>query len=119
MELKSAIFERQNIRSFTERIPTADEVKYILEAAINAPSACNMQSCHFYCVTDPDARNSFHEFAENWVSTAPVIFVACTDSRAIESRFGKKERTAKFVIQDTARAMENMLLAATDVDLGG
>ncbi len=119
MEIKSAIFERRSTRSFTNRIPTAEEVRYILEAAINAPSACNLQSWHFYCVTDPEVRKSFSEFAENWVSTAPVIFVICTDSRAIEARFGKSERTDKFVIQDTALAMENMLLAAVDLGLGG
>ncbi len=119
MELKNALFERRSTRSFTERIPTAEEIRYILKAAVNAPSACNLQSWHFYCVTDPDARKRFCEFAADWVATAPLIFVVCTDSRAIEARFGKNDRTDKFVIQDTALAMENMLLAAVDIGLGG
>lgn len=119
MDIKTAIFERRSTRAFTGRIPTADEIRYILRAAVNAPSACNLQSWHFYCVTDPDIRSRFCEFAADWVATAPVIFVVCTDSRAIEARFGKNEKTAKFVIQDTALAMENMLLAAVDIGLGG
>lgn len=119
MNIKDAIFERRSTRSFTERIPTAAELQYILRAAINAPSACNLQSWHFYCVTDPQVRKSFCGFAAEWVSTAPVIFVVCTDSRAIEARFGRSGRTDKFVIQDTALAMENMLLAAVDIGMGG
>lgn len=119
MELKNAIFDRRSTRAFTSRMPTAEEITYILKAAINAPSACNLQSWHFYCVTDPQARSSFCEFTDDWVSTAPVIFVICTDSRAIEDRFGKSEKTDKFVIQDTALAMENMLLAAVDIGMGG
>ncbi len=119
MELKTALFERRSTRSFTGRIPTAEEIRYILKAAVNAPSACNLQSWHFYCVTDPDARKRFSEFAADWVAAAPLIFVVCTDSHAIEARFGKSDRTDKFVIQDTALAMENMLLAAVDIGLGG
>lgn len=119
MDVKTAIFERRSTRSFTGRIPTAEELRYILKAAVNAPSACNLQSWHFYCVTDPDVRKRFCEFAADWVAEAPVIFVVCTDSRAIEARFGKSDRTDKFVIQDTALAMENMLLAAADIGLGG
>lgn len=119
MELKTALFERRSTRSYTNRPVTAEEIRYILRAAVNAPSACNLQSWHFYCVTDPDVRKRFSEFTDDWVSTAPVIFVVCTDGSAIEARFGKNEKTAKFVIQDTALAMENMLLAAVDIGLGG
>ncbi len=119
MELKNAILERRSTRSFTARVPTAEEIGYILKAAINAPSACNLQSWHFYCVTDGETRRRFCEFTDEWVSCAPVIFVICTDSRAMEARFGRSDKTDKFVVQDTALAMENMLLAAVDIGLGG
>lgn len=117
MEFKDLLFERRSIRSYTDRKITDEELSYILTAAINAPSACNMQSWHFYAVTDPEARAKLKEFSDDWVSSAPVVFVICTDGDAMVERFGEKGR--KFIIQDTALAMENMLLAAADIGLGG
>lgn len=117
MEFKQLYMERRSTRSFTGRRLTSEEITYILSAAINAPSACNMQSWHFYCVTDPAVKADFKDFCADWVSTAPVIFVICTDDEGIVSRFGEKGR--KFPMQDTALAMENMLLAAADLGLGG
>lgn len=117
MEFKELLFERRSTRSFTSRELTSDEINYILTAAVNAPSACNMQSWHFYCVTDPAVKASFKDFCAEWVSLAPVIFVICTDDEGIVSRFGDKGK--KFPMQDTALAMENMLLAAADMGLGG
>lgn len=117
MEFKELLFERRSTRSFTSRQLTSDEINYILTAAVNAPSACNMQSWHFYCVTDPQVKEGFKNVCAEWVATAPVVFVICTDDEGIVSRFGKKGK--KFPMQDTALAMENMLLAAADIGLGG
>lgn len=117
MEFNKLLFERRSTRAYTDRILTADEINYILTAAVNAPSACNMQSWHFYCVTDPAVKERFRDFCADWVSTAPVVFVICTDEEGIVARFGEKAK--KFPVQDTALAMENMLLAAADIGLGG
>lgn len=117
MEFNELLMKRRSTRSFTDRKLTSDEINYILTAAVNAPSACNMQSWHFYCITDPEVKESFKDFCDEWIATAPVIFVICTDDNGIVARFGDKAR--KFPMQDTALAMENMLFAATDIGLGG
>lgn len=119
MEFKELLFKRRSVRSFKQRRLTEDEINYILTAAINAPSACNFQSWHFICVTDPETKERFKSICADWVSAAPAVFVICTDSEKIDERCQDKARSYKFAVQDTALAMQNMLLAAADIGLGG
>lgn len=116
MELTEAIEARRSTRSFTDRAVTKDELDSILCAGVMAPSACNMQSWHFYVVTGAE-REKLRGVCADWIATAPVVIIVCTDKSLIEARFG--ERARKFAVQDTALAMENMLLRATDLGLGG
>jgi len=120
MEFKEVLYSRRSTRSFTDRPVSREEIDALLDAAINAPSACNMQSWHFYVVTDECVKKRFAEegVCAAWVCTAPVIFVVCTDGQDIISRFGERAERL-FVIQDTAAACENMLLTAVDMGLGG
>lgn len=119
MEFNKLLFERRSVRSFTRRKLTEDELNYILTAGVNAPSACNLQSWHFICVTDPEVKAKLKDICADWISTAPVVIIVCTDSAKIEERCSDKERAYKFTVQDTALAMENMLLAAADIGFGG
>ena len=117
MELQTAIEKRRSTRSFTDRRLTKSEISELLRAATLAPSACNMQSWYFYVVTDESERLKLKSVCADWVSAAPVVFIVCTDDNGIVSRFG--ERGRKFPMQDTSLAMENMLLKAADMGLGG
>ncbi|MBQ8248670.1 MAG: nitroreductase family protein [Clostridia bacterium] len=117
MEFSELIYKRRSVRAFTDKPVTREEIDRMLEAATRAPSACNMQSWHFYVVTDAAVRARFAEFCAPWAATAPVIFVICTDGDAIMKRFG--ERARLFVHQDTALAAENLLLCAADMGLNG
>lgn len=117
MEFSELLTERRSVRAFSDRKVTTEQIKRMLEAATRAPNACNMQSWHFYAVTDDAVRAKFAEFCAPWAATAPVIFVVCTDGEAIVKRFG--ERARLFTYQDTALAAENLLLAAADMGLNG
>lgn len=122
LTLDDALKKRRSTRAFTDRPVSRAEVETLLDAAILAPSACNMQSWHFYAVMDSTVRTSFGEVCAAWACTAPVIFVICADKTALCERFGARwddERIRTFVVQDTALAAENLLLKATDMGLGG
>ena len=118
MEFKDVLYSRRSTRAFTGRKVSQAEIDSMLDAAVNAPSACNMQSWHFYVVTDETVKSGFSQFCAAWVTTAPVIFVVCTDGEAIVNRFGNRADDL-FIIHDTALAAENLLLCATDLGLGG
>ena len=117
MEFSELIYKRRSVRAFTNKELTRDEIDKLLIAATRAPSACNMQSWHFYAVTDKAVKAKFAEFCSPWAATAPVIFVICTDGEIITARFG--ERAKLFTYQDTALAAENLLLAAADMGYNG
>jgi len=119
MEFRELLYKRRSTRAFTDKKVTKEQIEQMLIAATRAPNACNAQSWHFYAVTDDAIRARFAEDAviAPWAAAAPVIFVVCTDGSALLSRFGEKAR--KYIIQDTALAMENIVLPAAEMGLGG
>jgi len=120
MEFSEVIKKRRSTRKFTNDPVSREQIIKMLEAATIAPNACNMQSWHFYAVTDKAVRARLDEESAiaTWATTAPVMFVVCTDAAAIVARFGEKAERV-FAVQDTAAAIENLLLCAADMGLGG
>lgn len=118
MELQKALEARRSVRNFTDRVPAKEEIDEILRAGILAPSACNLQSWYFYVVSDEAQRKLLKTVCEDWISTAPAVIIVCSDDeKGVVSMFG--ERARKLTFQDTALAMENMLLKAVELGLGG
>lgn len=103
------IKKRRSIRRYTND-PLADEdVMALLEAAMAAPSADNLQPWEFIVVNDRDLRRKLAE-THPWSSMcagAPVIFVICAN-----------DRRSKHWVEDASAATENLLLCATGRDLG-
>ncbi len=117
MEFNELLYKRRSARAFTDKAVSTEEIREMITAATRAPSACNMQSWHFYAVTKEDVKRKFAEFCAPWAATAPVIFVICTDGDAITARFGERAKT--FILQDTALAAENLLLSAANMGYNG
>jgi len=120
MEFSEVLKARRSTRQFTDEGVTGEQIMKLLDAAVAAPNACNMQSWHFYVVTDASVKRRLSETktVADWATTAPVIFVVCTAAKALAARFGDKAENL-FAVQDTAAAIENILLAAADMGLGG
>ena len=107
---------RCSIRDFQpEPIPDA-LLHQVLEAAREAPSACNLQPWHFYVVRDAETRRRLFPLDhQRWIAQAPVIVVACSlPARAYVRKCDGKN----FADIDVAIAMEHMQLAATSIGLG-
>src|SRR5918993_4618055 len=74
--MAKAIRTRRTIRRWTDQ-PVPDEiVKELLECALWAPSACNMQLWTFVVVTDPQTRKSLGD-AVPFADKAPVCIFIC------------------------------------------
>ena len=52
----SFIKKRHSVRKFAEKKLNQEDIKYCVEAAISAPSACNRQMCKVYQVSDGDKK---------------------------------------------------------------
>ena len=107
------------MRAFTEEEVSEHEIKELLEAARLAPSAGNIQPWSFVVVRDHDTKRRLAEAALNqfFIEKAPVVVVVLADWNRSKQRYGSRGVNL-YCIQDTAAAVENMLLAAVALGLG-
>jgi nitroreductase len=119
MNFWQAISNRKSCRSFdtTQDVPDA-YVRQLIEAAIRAPTAGNIQPWHFFVVRDQLTKNHLAQAAldQNFIAEAPVAIIVCVNQQASINKYN--ERGSLFAIQDTAAAIQNILLAATALGLG-
>ena len=119
MDLFQAIEKRASIRSFKETIISEDELKKILQAGIRAPSGGNVQPWGFIVTTNPSLKKDLAKaaFNQDFIGSAALTITVCAVEEESGSRYGKRGRTL-YCLQDTAAAVENMLLAATALGYG-
>lgn len=110
---------RRSIRSFKSDEVSKDLLIQLIEAAQTAPSAGNCQPWHFYIVKDTTLIKRIREEScrQAFIATAPVLFVVCADIAKTEERYKKRGREL-YCIQDTAAAIQNILLCAQSIGLG-
>ncbi|TFG67318.1 MAG: nitroreductase family protein [Anaerolineales bacterium] len=110
MDALEAIFTRRSIRRYTDEPVSAEDLKIILEAGMNAPSANNQQPWHFIVVDDRSKLNKImkvHPYSQ-MLAQAPIAILVCGDTTISESYWE----------QDCSAATENILLAARALNLG-
>lgn len=107
-----AIKGRRSIRRFAPGDVKSEDLAKILEAAIWAPSAGNLQPWEFIVVRNEETKRMLARAALNqaFIAEAPVVVVVCANVERSASYYGERGRTL-YCIQDTAAAIQNMLLA--------
>lgn len=105
METIHTIEKRRSVRNFTgDPIPLSD-LEEIVNAARVAPSGNNKQPWDFIVVTDEAIRQHLSK-AASWSANASAIIVVVLDP------------SSKYWVEDGSAAIENILLAATDLGYG-
>jgi nitroreductase len=121
MDFWRVITERHSVRRYDPGVDVSPgEVERLLAAAVRAPSAGNRQPWHFYVVRDPVRRRALAAAAyrQDFVAQAPLAIVVCADAEQSAGRYGQRGREL-YCLQDTAAAIEHILLAAVALGLGG
>jgi nitroreductase len=121
MDFWQVIEARHSVRAFDPQEDVSEEtIQRILEAAVRAPSAGNRQPWHFVVVRREQVRQRLAQAAggQGFVAQAPVVIVVCTDAGRSAAQYGERG-TNLYCIQDTAAAVEHILLAVTALGLGG
>jgi len=110
---------RRSTRAFMDERVSEEDIVKLLEAARLAPSAGNIQPWSFVVVRDIDTKKRLAEAALNqfFINEAPVVIVVCADPDRSKQRYGSRGVNL-FCIQDTAAAIQNLLLAVVDLGLG-
>lgn len=113
------IKERRSIRSYTSEPVEKSKLLKVLEAGRWAPSSGNVQNWRFIVVEDGDKRLKLARAAydQNFVADAPIVIVVCSLTDRVERRYRERGKNL-YSIQNTAAAIENMLLEAHELGLG-
>ena len=108
-----AMYERRSIRSFIEGKPVEKEkILKLLDAAMTAPSACNIQPWEFIVVSEKKTVSAIKDSIEKYGKwNAPLIIAVCGYTEFIPWDGDGWQL-------DCAAAIENMLLAAVALGLG-
>jgi nitroreductase len=120
MDFWQVVDERHSVRAFEPGVDVSQEaVEKILQAAIRAPSGGNRQPWHFYVVRDAVVKSRLEAaaFGQKFVGQAPIVVVVCTVATKSSERYGDRGREL-YCLQDTAAAVEHILLAAVALELG-
>jgi len=113
MDAMEAITGRRSVRRYTDKPIPEDVQEKLLKAAMAAPSAGNEQPWHFIIVQSPEMRAAIarvHPHAQ-MVRQAPLAVVVCGDLEL--------QKHEGFWVQDCSAAVENLLVAANALGLGG
>jgi nitroreductase len=119
MEVFEAIKGRRSIRVFGKDDVLNEQVESLIDAARWAPSAGNIQPWEFIIVRKPDIKRKLAEAAlgQSFIEEAPVVVVVCANETRSSQGYGVRGKSL-YCIQDTAAAIQNLLLAAYSTGLG-
>jgi len=123
-QIIDTILARRSVRDFSGRQIEDKDIEMILKCALNAPSACNMQSWHFTVIQNPDMivylndtalinmaksdNEFFRSFGENCpdlIYGAPTLILVSGCRECINP------------LTDCAAAAQNMLICAQSLGL--
>jgi len=109
----NAIYKRRSIREYTNEPVKIKDLREIVRAGMWAPSGLNNQPWRFVLITDSGTRLQLADQTRysHIVAAAPALIALFLDTRAMYNEV-KDHQAAGACIQ-------NMLLAAEDLDLGG
>jgi len=113
MDVFEAIKSRRSVRAFTDTRVSDAQVEKLIDAARWAPSAGNIQPWEFVVIRNPEIKSGLCEAAgnQNFIEEAPVVIVVCANELRSGQGYGSRGVNL-YSLQDTAAAIQNMLLAA-------
>jgi nitroreductase len=106
----TAIMQRRSIRKYAAKPISDDDLRTVLDAGRQAPSAANRQPWHFVVVREEGQRKRLAEACsgQTWMADAGAIIAA----------LGRPAVNEKWYPVDVAIALQNMIVAATALGYG-
>jgi nitroreductase len=119
METFDCIKSRKSVRKYDKKDVPNEIIGQIIFAGTQAPSAGNIQTWEFIVVKDEKIKKelSIAALKQDHVFKAPIVIVVSADLEKSADKYGERGEKL-YSIQDTAAAIENMLLTAHDLGLG-
>jgi len=112
--IKEIIFNRRSIRKFKNMPVKEEDINLLLQFAMSGPSACFRKPWAFYVVTKEEVLEDLRKVSRFSNMNAKCAIIVCGDlSKSLT------QKPNDFWIQDCSAAMENILLGAEGIGLGG
>lgn len=117
---------RTSIRSFTGEKLSEEQLNTLLAAAMAAPTAANEQPWRFIVITDDEVKAGLYsgEVHKKMVVSAGAVIIVCGETTRLRKPKDADENAEPVPVpnpywyEDCSAATENLLLAATAMDLG-
>ena len=125
MNFSELVKKRFSARKYLDKPIERDKLVKCLEAARQAPSACNSQPWHFVLIDDPElvrqvaaeTYNSVIAF-NKFVSNAKAIVVIIMEKPKLITQIGGAIKNKEYPLIDIGIAAEHFCLQATEEGLG-
>lgn len=119
MNLDEAIKNRRSVRSFKSEPIPPEKIEKIIEAGHWAPSAGNKQPLEIVKIEKEKNLEKLAKAAndQNFIKEAPISLVVCANVPRTSNTYGKRGKRM-YIYQDTAAAIQNMLLKAYSLGYG-
>ncbi len=119
MEFDKVVKKRHMVRVFEERPVEDEKIEKILKNAHQAPSAGFLQPQEFIVVKKLAVKRQLAAAAldQDFIAEAPVVIVACADTKRSASRYGSRG-IERYSIIDAAYASLLILMTAVNEGLG-
>lgn len=116
MNVIDALKNRISANKFdTQKSLTENDIRYLVDAAMESPSAYNIQHTRFLAVTDTEAKNTLREIAYNQakVSEASFTFVVLADLNGYQLLPTIGQRAVSVGLFDQSAAERTTKMATT------
>jgi nitroreductase len=118
MDFFEIVKARRSIRLFTDRPVEEEKIERVLETALAAPSAGNLQAYKIYVVKSAEGRAVLAAAAlgQDCVRTARVVLVFCTNAAQAAKKYGERGERL-YALQDATIACTFAMLAIAELGL--
>ena len=108
------IFNRKSIRKYTGKIIEDEKMDQLLHAAMAAPSARKQDPWRFIVVQDSEKLQEIKKILTNgqFVDQAGTAIIVLGDIKVAW------DNSLEYMLQDCSAAIQNILLAAAELELG-
>ena len=117
MELNEILRRRYSCRDYNNKKVLDKDLFFILNNAVLAPNAGNLQSWRFIIVEDEDKKEEVTTacLQQRWMNKASVHIVVLSNLGYLKMHY--KDRAELYAVQDSTLAVGNILLLAASLNI--
>ncbi len=120
------LMQRQSVRGYSDKSVESEKLDRCIEAARNAPSACNAQPWKFIVVNDPELKDKVAGYTSSgplvpmnhFTRQAPILVVVVRESPNLTSKLGTLLKDKPYTLMDIGIVALQFCLQATAEGLG-